>query len=728
MKHPHLLALAVLFAGLIVDTHTPAAPATRPAAPPAEPAPAKGPTTYWDLHRELLAYFRGQLVEPYRTVGRRNPKWDVAAEKLLDTTAQYLAAESVLPRYRPADAPIWRDLPPLSAAVDPSCDEPLVAFCAALALTESDELEQALPLYRKAVAGLADRAQPSYPLTAASIQVANLSAGKEGAQARDDAQGHIVKLCSGRLRNVERRVAADLMWQRLRPARPFQRKLAEALTQSPDVDPWVRDLYLGRLEIQLGWDGRGGGWANTVTRDGWEALRTHMNAARIALVRAWMLAPELPEAPVEMIHVIKGGSTEPGESLREWFDRARTAQRDYEPAWEVLFQALIPRWGGSYEQILAVGREALENPDYNTAIPWQFLTAVKYVGWDLKQPFAPMKEAEVYDAVVKMCDGYAKARGPGRDGDFFRSCHAAAAWQSGRRDDAGRVLRELLAAGRKPDSAAFVYFGFLEPELEIDAALAMTGPLGKEILAAYELGRDRAKLEESLARLRDALAKTPELDPGRRAVVTLVERVGRNVKYEAGEWVSIQPENNAFIGWELQEGRWNVRPDGSVVGRYNVWTLDGKEMGAASLIYRPEFTGRSIPTRWEMSGNIWFIEQPPGALRASGPVVFAPGTTLRGHYIIDPVRKIAGLALPNGTGMNGKANVRDGVEFLVQADGPILTLFVDGKQIGKPFTLPEQMRRGPSRLGLGGYGHSGSAAMRFSNLRIRKLDVPPANP
>src|SRR5690606_9898351 len=69
------------------------------------------------------------------------------------------------------------------------------------------------------------------------------------------------------------------------------------------VDPWLINMMRGELEIVLAWKARGGGWANTVTEQGWEEFFRQLENARGHLAAAHAAHPEFPEAATKMITV-----------------------------------------------------------------------------------------------------------------------------------------------------------------------------------------------------------------------------------------------------------------------------------------------------------------------------------------------------------------------------------------------------------------------------------------
>ena len=69
----------------------------------------------------------------------------------------------------------------------------------------------------------------------------------------------------------------------------------------------IRDRPLGLLEgrfaVDDAWAARGGGWANTVTDEGWKVFRQRLADAEQALNRSWELDPTLPGTPLDFMRV-----------------------------------------------------------------------------------------------------------------------------------------------------------------------------------------------------------------------------------------------------------------------------------------------------------------------------------------------------------------------------------------------------------------------------------------
>ena len=73
-----------------------------------------------------------------------------------------------------------------------------------------------------------------------------------------------------------------------------------------------------------------------------------------------------------------------GDTPRSWFDRALAAQMDYGPAYTTLLYRSLPRSGGSYEQVLEIGKEAVGSGRFDTGVPLLLLDAVNQIAADQK--------------------------------------------------------------------------------------------------------------------------------------------------------------------------------------------------------------------------------------------------------------------------------------------------------------------------------------------------------
>lgn len=114
--------------------------------------------------------------------------------------------------------------------------------------------------------------------------------------------------------------------------------------------------------------------------------------------------PEFPEAATEMLTVCMGEGSDEEEA---WLERAVAAEIDYVPAYTRMLRGpLLPRWGGSHEAMLDLGRRCLDSGRFGTALPAIFLEAVLIVGGELERPRDAVALPGVHADWVRACQGY----------------------------------------------------------------------------------------------------------------------------------------------------------------------------------------------------------------------------------------------------------------------------------------------------------------------------------
>jgi len=142
----------------------------------------------------------------------------------------------------------------------------------------------------------------------------------------------------------------------------------DRLAERADTSVWLKKLIEGRIEIDKAWAARGNGWSSSVTEERWEGFKLHLSRARTLLTEAWTVKPERPEAAVQMINLAKAGHANQGETPVLWFNRAIKADPDYLKAYITMLGAVLPRWGGSLEQIHDLGMTALQSKRHSTGV------------------------------------------------------------------------------------------------------------------------------------------------------------------------------------------------------------------------------------------------------------------------------------------------------------------------------------------------------------------------
>ena len=139
-----------------------------------------------------------------------------------------------------------------------------------------------------------------------------------------------------------------------------------------NVDPWMKNMVEGCYYDALAWHLRGSGYADSVTKEGWNGFRDNIEKAADHFTKAWELDPAVPYAAAHMIDVANSGAA--GDlSPRDWFDRSVQVRMDFEPAYSYYTHHLLPQWSGSHQKMYVFGRECLKTKRFDTCVPFQLI-------------------------------------------------------------------------------------------------------------------------------------------------------------------------------------------------------------------------------------------------------------------------------------------------------------------------------------------------------------------
>ena len=536
-----------------------------------------------------LAFDQRTLAGDYRRVGRHDPKWDAAAEEMLDGAARYFAG---------AGEDVWYEIDSPDAATllaqcrhlteELGCDDPMVVYCGvAFAVDaaggDAGRRREAGARAARAYAGLRDSRYSAYRKMAAAgraIQFALADAGPAGPhtpemdQVDRDAQALEVECFTGdSFLPTEGRVLLELVWKRRANWKAgANQPFADAVLKT-ERHQWAALVVAGDVAVKAAWEARGTGVADSVTPQGWKGFGEALTKAADLYGRAYALHPEWPEAAAGLITVAKGGYAPAGTDEGEWFSRAIRAQVDYEPAWRFYADSLLPRWGGSHERMLEVGRAALGTEAFDTDVPLRFRQQLKLIVRDLNSDWPALARLDegVWPDLKRMYDGMIAplAKRDLWNANAFAAGRLADAYALGEWDAAAALL---LPGGEGPgiDSAAHRSRNFADVGATPAAALAeiaaRTGPqktavARAESLEAVGLG------ETAQAAWREVVEALPPGDAGRAfAEARLRERTFLKAlrAAPAGQWVDVPADLNH---WEAVEGDWRFDKAGNLRGR-----------------------------------------------------------------------------------------------------------------------------------------------------------------
>jgi hypothetical protein len=373
------------------------------------------------------------------------------------------------------------------AAIAAGSDDPMVLYVQARFANLPDD--QTLDLFRRSAAGLAHATV--YPPVRRALSDLHVLECLEAAHPRDDAAvaaaadaAETTMMAALAATRDDDRAAVDVIYDNFRDLKNIDAlpgmgdRLLKDLA-APGIPPWWRDSLSALVHIDLAWQARGSGWASTVTPEGWKGFNDHLAAANTAVIAAWNRHPDRPQPAAVGITIAMGGAG--GDvTVQQWFDRSVAAQMDYKPAYDALRNALLPRWGGSHEQMLALGATAADTNRYDTEVPDEYLKEVYAIYGDaisMKQPPPPLLHQQaVYDRCLAIIDRYWKKSHPDGTGDasYTDSQRAVVAWMCGQPKE---CLRWMDVPGDTP-APQWYRLVRMTPEQLHAAATAATGGAG----------------------------------------------------------------------------------------------------------------------------------------------------------------------------------------------------------------------------------------------------------
>jgi len=118
-------------------------------------------------------------------------------------------------------------------------------------------------------------------------------------------------------------------------------------------------IALAKSHIDYAWQARGGGYAFTVTDDGWQLFHTRIDEARRLLEKAAKLDLKDGEAYRQLLIVAMAESL-PDEQVRAWFDAGRKIDPGYAALYTQMATSKMPRWGGAPGDVERFAAEVAE--------------------------------------------------------------------------------------------------------------------------------------------------------------------------------------------------------------------------------------------------------------------------------------------------------------------------------------------------------------------------------
>ncbi len=140
-------------------------------------------------------------------------------------------------------------------------------------------------------------------------------------------------------------------------------------------DQWIVHVMLAVNELGRAWEGRGSGYANTVTEKGWDIYGDAMKKCIHHAEAAIGLHPDWAGAYLPLLDDYGGDHLQAFRQLLQY-------RPDFSQAYEKLIWGMLPRWCGSHAQIVALARTCLDTKLYDTALPSIGFSILGIVAWD----------------------------------------------------------------------------------------------------------------------------------------------------------------------------------------------------------------------------------------------------------------------------------------------------------------------------------------------------------
>jgi hypothetical protein len=427
--------------------------------------------------KQRMALWRAITVDAYLAHGSKNPVWDADLVRVLEA-----AAASVSKTAMPMPTRDARALAKKLLTGQPACEDPLAKWALDVFERElnpgRDAAESALAVARLLAAD--DAAQPGgKPRYAALLRVqplkycVNYVGNVSDQESIDHLAVPIVNDLAAAMAAVIRGHECDAAPSSLirmgNGLGIYRKEFGEPLIAAVDaaldeakVDAGVADTLKAALRICNAWAWRGGGYAGTVTDEGWKRFAENLEEADRLLIAAHALRPKDPLIGTFGVTVAHAGKSKV--SAEEWLQRAMSACFDFTQVLEDYRNFQLPRWGGSYEDMLALGCDCVDTGRFDTEVPWHLISSMVAVVTDAYDTKAEadmvraLADARVQRAFTATIEAFAK-RWPANTA-YYDGLRVGYLWQSGRKVEAQALLGKLKADdrdGRAAEAFRFTY-------------------------------------------------------------------------------------------------------------------------------------------------------------------------------------------------------------------------------------------------------------------------------
>lgn len=335
-------------------------------------------------------------------------------------------------------------------------------------------------------------------------------------------------------------------------------------------EPWIVQMMLGRDEYRRAWVDRGGGFANTVTPQGWKGFAEHYEKAEAHCRAALALHPDFPEPYNFLIDIAAAGHNPGPETVYDLFRRAVDAQIDFWPAYQSFAFHTLPRWGGTPERLARILEMVSSSDRFDTRLPQYALTIYKTVASDridYPAPYErrgmtvhPWRDPDGWAIFRRVYEGYLRHSGPmPYERDFLLMAYLNYAHQFDLPQEFLRILEEFAPAIPLDPDAFLRAHGYPLRLAEAQARLQT----GSDDLDAFRIALDARNFAEAERRL--AALETRGGDPDLLDALRRRLQIRSRLEPEP-DWI----EQHAYPSpdpWAEYQGTFRAAFDGAFLGR-----------------------------------------------------------------------------------------------------------------------------------------------------------------
>lgn len=489
-------------------------------------------------------------------------------------------------------------------------------------------------------------------------------------------------------------------------------QVAKEVLKTEATKPWVKKWIEGEHCLAKAWQVRGGGYADSVTEQGFSVFEHESEKARRLLQEAWALKPEDPSPAVTLIYSSLSMKEQGAlRHMRHWFNEVLKLQVDAPVAAQHYLWGLRPRWHGKHTEMQEFGLACADTGRFDSALPWVLVQAHRDCAseWDVPAEYFKEMHSHCYNSVFAVFEGAEKE--PKREAwrSVDRTHAAIFNFKCGRHEEAQRWLEKL---DFKPNPAVVEEWGDVDVDLLVGRTAAFaTGESGAKLRRAeaaensFDSGRAFAIYSEVLKADGGKLSDAGRKYIGSHAAITQIEK-----DLSGSSPVSILPDGK-FLAWTRQGGGWKVDE-----GLLTHWGEGKMSMSTCEARVGPSFVveGDIEVTDPDKSCQVWisygYPEREDGERYVSLRFAYEDGKTF------------ALLSSAMGPPLeHPEIQVEPRFHFRLAGNTSSMSLQIDGKPAFENVPPPKNyVKERYSQVSVGAATQSGKTRVKIHSLTLRR--------